>query len=61
MSILQKILLAALALVLVTVTVLTWGSLGSAITGFCFVTMICSLLFQRFVINRDEDPFRWED
>lgn len=57
----QKILLAAVALMLVTVTVLTWGSLGSAVTGFCLVSMIAALLFQKFVTNRDEDPFRWEE
>lgn len=61
MSQFQKILLAAVALVLIVVMVLTWGSLGSILTVFCLITMGSALLFQRFVTNRDEDPFRWEE
>lgn len=61
MSIWRKILLGAVAMAFVAVTVLTWGSLGSAVTGFCLVSMLTALLFQRFVTNRDEDPFRWEE
>lgn len=57
----QKILLTAVALTLVAVTALTWGSVGSVMTGFCLIAMISALLFQRFVTNRDEDPFRWEE
>lgn len=50
-----------MAAFLLTVMILTWGSIGSAVMGFCLITMVASLLFQKFLTNRDEDNFQMED
>ena len=55
------ILLVILALVLLTVMVLTWGSLGSAVMALCLILMAASLLFQKFLTNRDTSDFQMED
>ena len=55
------ILLVILALVLLTVMVLTWGSLGSAVTALCLILMAASLLFQKFLTNRDTSDFQIEE
>ena len=55
-----KILLILLAAALLTVMVLTWGSLGSAVMGLCLITMVSALLVQRFLTNRDNDQFDME-
>ena len=60
MIIWQKILLIAAILALTTVTVLTWGSLGSAATLMCMITMCSAFLFQKHVTNRDNDQFDME-
>ena len=60
MGIIRTILLIALALFLVTVMILTWGSLGSAVMALCLILMVSSLLFQRFLTNRDADDFQEE-
>ena len=60
MGIVRTILLIALALFLVTVMILTWGSLGSAVMALCLILMVSSLLFQRFLTNRDADDFQEE-
>ena len=54
-------LLIALAMLLLAVMVLTWGSIGSAVTGFCLITMVAAILFQKFLTNRDESDFQMED
>ena len=56
----RKILLVVLALVLLTVMVLTWGSIGSAVMALCLILMASSLLFQKFLTNRDVDDFQIE-
>ena len=60
MSAVRRILLIALALFLVTVMILTWGSLGSAVMALCLILMVSSLLFQKFLTNRDADDFQEE-
>ena len=60
MGIVRTILLIAFALFLVTVMILTWGSLGSAVMALCLILMVSSLLFQRFLTNRDADDFQEE-
>ena len=60
MSAVRRILLIALALFLVTVMILTWGSLGSAVMALCLILMVSSLLFQKFLTNRDADDFHEE-
>ena len=57
----RAILLVILAAILVTVMVLTWGSLGSAVMAFCLITMVAAILFQKFLTNRDESDFQMED
>lgn len=56
----RKWLLIAVALIMLTVCVLTWGSLGSAVMIFCLILMAASVLYQRFLTNRAEDDFRDE-
>ena len=56
----RRILLIAFALFLATVMILTWGSLGSAVMALCLILMVSSLLFQRFLTNRDADDFQEE-
>ena len=54
-------LLVLLAVVLVAVMVLTWGSLGSAVMGLCLILMVAALIFQKFLTNRDAGDFQMED
>ena len=60
MSTFRKLLLLALALGMLAVIVLTWGSLGSAALTFCLLLMGASLLYQHFLTNRDENDFDME-
>ena len=57
----RVILLIVLGLFLVTVMVLTWGSLGSAVMALCLILMVSALLFRKFLTNRDADDFQMED
>ena len=61
MSHIRIVLLIALAVILITVMILTWGSIGSAVMAFCLITMGGALLYQRFLINRDAEDFQMED
>jgi len=61
MKIWKTIMLAVLAAVLIIVMVLTWGSIGSAVMAFCLITLVSSLLFQRFLTNRDASDYQMED
>ena len=61
MNHIRTVLLVILALVLLTLMVLTWGSIGSAVMGLCLITLAASLLFQKFLTNRDESDFQMED
>ena len=51
--------LVALALVMLTVMIATWGSIGSAAMAMGLITMGAALLFLRF-LNR-EDPDQWDN
>lgn len=57
---LQKIILFGLATLLLAVTVLTWGSIGSIVTGFCLVIMTAELLYQRFLTNNESNDYDME-
>ena len=57
----RVIALVLLAAVLLTVCVLTWGSLGSVVMLLGLILMGSSLLYQKFMTNRDEDRFKTED
>ena len=54
-------LLILLALSLITVSIATWGSLGSAVCIYCVIIMGAALLFKRFLINRDAGDYQMED
>ena len=54
---LRNLLLSLVALGLLVLAVLTWGSVGSAVCVLCLFSMGSALLFKRFLINRDESPF----
>lgn len=56
----RKLLLLALAAVLITVIILTWGSIGSVTLTFCLLLMGASLLYQRFLTNGDSNDFDME-
>ncbi|MBQ8833471.1 MAG: hypothetical protein IJ001_12740 [Oscillospiraceae bacterium] len=60
MNRLQKILLAALVIGLLTAIILTWGSIGSAVLVFCLMMVGASLLYQRFLNNHDQDSWDTE-
>ena len=51
------ILLILLAIVMITVAILTWGSVGSIVMIFCLILMGLSLLYNHFLINRDDEYF----
>ena len=51
--------LVALAAVMVTVMLATWGSIGSAAMAMGLITMGAALLYRRF-LNR-EDPDQWDN
>ena len=61
MELIRKILLVFLALVLVTVMILPWGSVGSAVMGLCLIMLVSALLFQKFLTNRDASDFLMEE
>ncbi len=60
MELWRKILLVCLALVLLVLTVLGWGSIGGGVCVYCLITMGSALLIEKFLINRDEDLFEEE-
>ena len=55
---LRIIVLVALAGIMVTVMIATWGSIGSAAMAMGLITMGAALLYLRF-LNRD-DPDQWD-
>ena len=56
----QIILLVALAAVLLVVTIVTWGSLGSIMTGFSLLLIGLALLYRHFLIDRDGDDYQMD-
>ena len=54
-------LLILLALGLTTVSIATWGSLGSAVCIYCVITMGAALLVKKFLINRDAGDYQTEN
>ena len=56
----RSIPLAGLALILTAVTVMTWGSIGSAVTAFCLIMMGAAIAYQKFLTNRDDDLWQSE-
>ena len=56
---LRIIALVALAGIMVTVMIATWGSIGSAAMAMGLISMGAALLYRRF-LNR-EDPDQWDN
>ena len=52
--------LVILALVMVIVAIVTWGSVGSALCAFLLILMAAAVLYRKYVLDRDEDMFDWE-
>ena len=50
-------LLIILAIVMLAVAILTWGSVGSLVMVLCLILMGLSLLYNHFIINRDDEYF----
>ena len=50
-------LLIILAIVMLVVAILTWGSVGSLVMVLCLILMGLSLLYNHFIINRDDEYF----
>lgn len=50
-------LLVLLAVVMLVVAILTWGSVGSLVMVLCLILMGLSLLYNHFIINRDDEYF----
>lgn len=57
MSPLRITILVVLALVMLVVAILTWGSIGSIVMIFCLILLGLSLLYQHFITNRDDEYF----
>ena len=57
----QKFLLVLIAIGLITLTLVFWGSIGSAMCVCCLILMLAALLFRKFVLERDPDDFRFEE
>ena len=49
--------LVILALVMVIVAIVTWGSVGSLIMVFCLIMMGLGLLYSHFLTNRDDSDY----
>ena len=56
----RTLVLPVLAAGLLWLTVITWGSLVSAVTAFLLITMGASLLYQKFLTHRNDDTFQDE-
>ena len=57
---LQIFLLVVLAIILTTLTLVFWGSVGSAMCAFCLIIMVAAVLYRKLVLDRDEDMFDWD-
>ena len=51
----RTILLIVVMAVLLITAVLTWGSIGSAVCVYGLIMMAASLIYQRFLTNREDD------
>ena len=51
----RTILLIVLMAGLLLGAVLTWGSIGSAVCVYGLIMMAASLIYQRFLTNREDD------
>lgn len=58
MSPFRKVILFALAAILTIVMFTTWGSIGSVIMLLCLLLMGAALVYQHFLINRDNEEYQ---
>ena len=56
----RGLVLLVIALSLVGVIILTWGSIGSAALTLCLLLMGASLLYQHFLINSEDNDFNMD-
>lgn len=56
----QIVLLSLVGVVLLVVSIATWGSIGSVLCIFCLIIMVAALLYRKFVLDRDEDMFNYD-
>ena len=56
----QIFLLVLLTIGLVTLTLATWGSVGSILCAFLLILMGVALAYRKLVLERNEDDFDWE-
>lgn len=57
----QIFLVVVVAIGLTTLMLATWGSVGSAMCAFCLIIMVSALLYRKFVLERDEDDFKFDN
>ena len=60
MSTLRKILLAVLLIAMVTVILVTWGSIGSIMLTLGLLVSLGAILIRYIMDKRDPDDFDWE-
>ena len=56
----RLLLLLVIAVTLVAVILMTWGSIGSIVLLFCLITMGASLLYQHFLTHSEDSDFDME-
>ncbi len=57
----QIFLVVLVAIGLTTLMLATWGRVGSAMCAFCLIIMVSALLYRKFVLERDEDDFKFDN
>ena len=57
----QILLLGLVAVALTALMIFTWGSVGSAMCAFLLITRVAAGLYRRFVLERDEDDFQFDN
>lgn len=56
----RNLIPALTALGLAVLAIATWGSLGSGVCLFCLIMMGAALLYKRFLLHREDNPFDQE-
>ena len=56
----RNLIPALTALGLAVLAIATWSSLGSGVCLFCLIMMGAALLYKRFLLHREDNPFDQE-
>lgn len=56
----RRFLLLVIAVSLILVIILTWGSIGSITLLFCLIMLAGSLLYQQYLTNHENNDFDME-